>query len=90
MNAIRSRPIWPKSVNNDVIFEKVTNIDLRAQESIIFLSLTLSVTLLQIASSFLFLDGIELCGTLQNGLKIFDLGPLTPKIYSSKFAQNRL
>ena len=49
---------------------------------------------------FLFLDVIEPvlavsspCGTLQNVvLKIFDLGPLTPKIYSLKFAlaQNRL
>ena len=71
-----------------------------------FLSLTLSVCIsvspfvclsvtlfLQIASSFLFLHGIEPflaisspCGTLQNYFKtIFDLGLLTPKIYSPKF-----
>jgi len=54
------------------------------------MSVCLSVTPLPIDFSFLFLDGIEPflaisspCGTLQNVvLKIFDLGPLTPKIYS--------
>ena len=61
------------------------------------LSVCLSVTLLQIASSFLFLNGIEpflavssKCGTLQKRCSsIFDLDPLTPKIYSPKVAQNR-
>jgi len=68
-----------------------------------FLSLTLSVcpsvTLLQIASSFLFLDGIEPFfgrqfspwhSTKRCSLT-FDLGPLSPKIYCPtfvKFAQN--
>jgi len=64
--------------------------------------LTLSVCLdvchvLQIASSFLFLEGIEPflavispCGTLQNVVLRFLFRPLTPKIYSPKFAQNRL
>jgi len=54
--------------------------------------------LLQIVSSFfLFLDGIEPflavispCGTTQLCSSIFDLGPLTPKIYSPKFGKNRL
>ena len=53
---------------------------------------------LQIASYFLFLDGIEpffgrqLSMTPSTKLvsSIFDLGPLMPKIYSPKFAQNRL
>jgi len=60
-------------------------------------SVCLSVTPLQIASSFLFLGGIEPflavsspCGTLQNFFLDFRFRPLTPKIYSSKFAQNRL
>jgi len=53
---------------------------------------------LPIASSFLFLDGIEPffgrqfsmwhCAKLFSS--IFDLGPLMPKIDSPKFAQNRL
>jgi len=54
----------------------------------------MSVTLLQTDSSSLFLDGVEPfwhvispCGTLQNVFfSIFDLGFLTPKIYSPKFA----
>jgi len=56
--------------------------------------------LLQIAS-FLFLYGIEpffdrqfskfsMCRSKKRCSLIFDLGPLTPKIYSPKFAQNRL
>jgi len=58
-----------------------------------------SVTLLlQIASSFLFLDGIEPFFARQFYMfyktfsSIFDLGPLTPKIYSPKFkiAKNHL
>ena len=69
-----------------------------------FLSLTLSVrmsvcmsvTLLQIDSSSLFLDGIEpflahhFCVWHSTKLcsSIFDLGPLTPKIYSPKFWHN--
>ena len=53
----------------------------------------LTVTLLQIDSSFSFFDGIEPIfgrhlspyGTPQNVvLRLFDLGPLTPKIYSQK------
>jgi len=55
---------------------------------------SLSVTLLlQIDSSFLFLDGIEPFFARQFSMwhstklfsSIFDLGPLTPKIYSPKF-----
>jgi len=58
------------------------------------MSVCLSVTvLLQIASSLLFLDGIEPflaisspCNTLQNCFSlILDLGHLNPKIYSPKF-----
>ena len=57
-----------------------------------------SVTLLQIASTFLFLDGIEpffgrhfsICPSTNHCSSIFYLGPLTPKIYSPEFAQNRL
>jgi len=47
----------------------------------------MSVTLLlHIASSFLFLDGIEPFFARQFSMSsIFDLGPLTPKIYSPKF-----
>jgi len=53
----------------------------------------MSVTLLQIDSSFLFLDGIEpffwpsvLHAALYKTISsIFDLGPLTPQIYSPKF-----
>jgi len=53
----------------------------------------MSVTLLQIDSSFLFLDGIEplfgrqfsMWHSTKRCLSIFDLGPLTPKIYSPKF-----
>jgi len=64
-----------------------------------FLSLTLSVCmsvmlLLQIASSFLFLDGIQPFFASQFSMwhstklfsLIFDLGPVTPNIYSPKFA----
>jgi len=54
-------------------------------------SVCLSVTLLQIDSSFLFLDGIEPflavgspCGTTKRCSSTFDLGPLTPKIYFPK------
>jgi len=65
------------------------------------MSVCMSVTLLlQIAISFLFLDGIEPFFARQFSMwhstklfsSIFDLGPLTPKIYSSKFllAQNHL
>jgi len=69
-----------------------------------FLSLTLSVCLsvtdkLQIGP-FLFLDGIDpffgrqfsMWHSTKRCSSIFDLGPLTPKIYSPKFAlaQNRL
>jgi len=47
-----------------------------------------------ITSSFLFLDGIEpflghqfsMTKTTKRFSSIFDLGPLTPKIYSPKFA----
>ena len=53
------------------------------------MSVTLSVTLLQIAS-FLFLDGIEpffgrhlsMWHSTKRCPSIFNLGPLTPKIYS--------
>jgi len=54
----------------------------------------LSVTPLQIASSFLFLDGIETFFGRQFSCRwhstklvssIFDLGPLTPKIYPPNF-----
>jgi len=68
-----------------------------------FLSLTLSVCPSVCLSQtltllFLFLDGIELLFDRQFSMtkstkrcsSIFDLGPLTPKIYSPKFAQNRL
>ena len=55
------------------------------------------VTLLQIASSFLFVDGIEPFFGHQFSMtpstklsSIFDLGPLMPKIYAPKFAHNRL
>ena len=56
------------------------------------------VILLQIASSFLFVDGMEpfFCPSVlrvalyKTYSYIFDLGPLTPKIYSTIFAQNRL
>ena len=59
-------------------------------------SVCLSVMLLQIASFFL--DGIEpffgrhfsVCPSTKRCSSIFDLGPLMPKIYSPKFAQNRL
>ena len=57
------------------------------------LSVCLSVTLLNIASSFLFLDGIEPFFGRQFSIcpsSILDLGPLKPKIYSPKKAQNRL
>ena len=64
------------------------------------LSVRLSVTLLlQIDSSFLFIDGIEPFGrhlsmwhSTKNCSSIFDSDPLTPKIFSRKFAiaQNRL
>jgi len=62
------------------------------------LSVCLSVTKLQIASSFLFLDGMELffgrefsmTPSTKRCSSIFDLGSLTPKMYSPKFAQNRL
>ena len=58
---------------------------------------SVSVTPLQIAS-FLFLDGIEpflgcqfsMTPSTKRFSSISDLGPLMPKIYSSKFAQNRL
>jgi len=58
-----------------------------------------SVTPLQIASSFLFLDGIEpliggqfsMCSSTKPFSSIFNFGPLKPKIYSPKLlAQNRL
>jgi len=53
------------------------------------------VTLLQIDSSFLFLDGIEpffgrqfsMWHSTKRCSSIFDLGPLTPKIYSPKFGK---
>ena len=58
------------------------------------------VTLLQIDSSFLFLDGIKpffggqfsIWHSTKRCSSIFDLGPLMSKIYSPKFslAQNRL
>ena len=59
--------------------------------------LTLSQKL-QIAPSFLFLDGIEqffgrqfsMTPSTKRCSSIFNLGPLTPKIYSPKFAENRL
>jgi len=67
-----------------------------------FLSLTLSVcpavpvrlSVTNIASSFLFLDGIEpflghqfyMTKTTKLFSSIFDLGPLNPKVYSPKFA----
>ena len=63
------------------------------------LSVCLSVChKLQIASSFLFLNGIQSLFGRQFSMtpstklfsSIFDSGPLTPKIYSPKFAQNRL
>jgi len=58
----------------------------------------MSVTLLQIDSSFLFLDGIEsffgrqfsMWHSTKRYSSIFDLGPLNPKIYSPKFGKNRL
>jgi len=67
-----------------------------------FLSLTLSVcmtvclSVTNIDSSFLFLNGIEpffdrkfsMTKTTKRCASIFDLGPLMPKIYSQKFAQN--
>jgi len=69
-----------------------------------FLSLTLSVcpavrlSVTNIASYFLFLDEIEpffarqfsVTKTTKLFSSIFDLGPLTPKINSQKFAQNHL
>jgi len=61
----------------------------------VYLSIRMSVTLLQIAS-FLFLDGIEPFFDRHFSMwhstthSTFDLGPLMPKIYSTKFAQNRL
>jgi len=47
---------------------------------------------------FLFLDGIEpffgrqfsMTPYTKRSSSIFDLGPLTPKIYSPKFTENRL
>jgi len=61
------------------------------------LSVCMFVTLLQIDSSFLFLDGIDIFGhrfsmwhSTKRCSSIFDLGPLTPKIYSQNLAQNRL
>jgi len=67
------------------------------------LSVRLSIHLsvmdkLQIDSSFLFLDGIapffghqfSMTPCTKRCSSIFDLGPLMPKIYSPKFAQNRL
>jgi len=53
----------------------------------------LFVTLLQVDSSFLFLDGIEpffgrrfsMWRSTKRRFSIFDLGPLTHKIYSPKF-----
>ena len=62
------------------------------------LSLCLYVTPFQISSSFLFLDGIEpifgrqffMWRSTKRCCPIFDLGPLTPKMYSPKVAQNRL
>jgi len=63
------------------------------------LSVCLLVTdKLQIDSSLLFLDGIEpffgrqfsMTSCTKRFFSILDLGPLTPKIYSPKFAQNHL
>jgi len=56
------------------------------------LSGCLSVTLLQVASSFLFLNGIEpffdrqfsMCPSTKLFSSIFDLGPLKPKIIRTK------
>jgi len=58
----------------------------------------LCVTPLQIASSFLFLGAVEpffgchfsMWHSTKCCSSIFDLGPLMPKIYYPKFAQNRL
>ena len=61
----------------------------------VHLSVCLSVTNI---ASFLFLDGNEpflghqfsMTKTTKRCSSIFALDPLTPKIYSAKFAQNRL
>jgi len=61
------------------------------------LSMCLSLTPLQIAS-FLFLDGIEPFSNCQFSMRhstklyssIFDLGPLTPKIYSPKLFLHKI
>ena len=55
----------------------------------------MSVTLLQIDSSSLFIDGIEpffgrqffMWHSTKRCSSIFDLGPITPKIYSQKFGK---
>jgi len=64
----------------------------------VWMSLCLSVTLLQIAFSFFFLDGIEpffgrqfsMWHTTKRCSSIFDLGPLTPKIYCQKLFLHKI